>query len=291
MPELPEVETALRELEPLLQGRSVTGVTLRWPRTLAFPAAEPFAAALVGQRFGAFARRGKYMLFGLTPAEPQVALESIAPAEHDQPLTLIVHLRMTGRLRVEAPGQPADAHTHLLLALDDGQALHFRDPRKFGRVWLTEEPALILRHLGPEPDDPALTAERLVVTFAGRRAAIKALLLDQSIWAGVGNIYADEALHVAQIDPRRAAGSLSPAEVAALLAALRSVLADAIAHKGSSLGLAITNYQRPGGESGGYQEAHRVFRRTGEPCLRCGAPIARVVIAQRSTHFCPECQR
>ncbi len=287
MPELPEVETALRELEPELQGRQVVRAWVGWPRTVATPDATVFAATIVGASFAGFERRGKYMLFRLE--EPPVPGEA-ADAAH-APRWLIVHLRMTGRLHVAAAEVEADPHTHLLLDLDDGRRLHFRDPRKFGRVWLTDAPEAVLARLGPEPDDPALTPEALVARLAGRRAPIKALLLDQSLWAGVGNIYADEALFAAGIDPRRAAGTLSPDEVARLLGAVQQVLAAAILRKGSSLGSASTNYQRPDGSAGGYQEAHRVFQRTGQPCLVCGAPIERVVLAQRSSHFCPHCQR
>jgi len=287
MPELPEVETALRDLEPELRARRVTGAWVGWPRTLASPDVSHFVTAITGATFVAFQRRAKYLIFGLSPAPEQTGDGD----KGAQMLSLIVHLRMTGRLRVEAAGVEADAHTHLLLDLDDGRRLHFRDPRKFGRVWLTADAATVLARLGPEPDDPALTPEHLVARLAGRRAPIKALLLDQSIWAGVGNIYADEALHAAAIDPRRAAGSLSNEEVARLHGSVQQVLADAIARKGSSLGLASTNYQRPGGGAGGYQELHQVFRRTGQPCPRCGARIERVIVAQRSTHFCPACQR
>ncbi|MGL4650593.1 MAG: bifunctional DNA-formamidopyrimidine glycosylase/DNA-(apurinic or apyrimidinic site) lyase [Caldilineaceae bacterium] len=287
MPELPEVETALRELEPILRGRQVVGAWVGWPRTLAAPDAKQFAEQIVGARFAQFARRGKYLIFHLAATEAKSGAE--APGDR----CLVVHLRMTGRLHVEPAEVAGDAHTHLLLDLDDGSRLHVRDPRKFGRVWLTRdatELAAVRAHVGPEPDDPALTPALLAQRFAGRKAPIKALLLDQSVWAGVGNIYADEALFAARIDPRRPAGSLSIEEVARLHGVVQSVLAEAIQRKGSSLGLASTNYQRPGGGAGGFQEEHRVFRRTGEPCPQCGTPIVRVVLGQRSTHFCSSCQ-
>ncbi len=281
MPELPEVETVLRELEPALRGRSVVGAEVRWGRTVAAPEAELFVHRLLGRRFAGFERRGKYLLFHLlTGPEPD------APRE-----TLVVHLRMTGRLSVEPHETPGDSHTHVLIDLDDGRRLHFRDPRKFGRIWLVDDAHAVLARLGPEPDDPAFDAAYLARRLAGRKAAIKSLLLDQGLVAGVGNIYADEALFAAGIDPRRPAGTLSSAEVARLHKAIRDVLARAIGRGGSSLGSAGTNYRRPGGQSGGFQKEHNVFRRTGQPCPHCGAPIERVIVGQRSTHFCPQCQR
>ena len=273
MPELPEVETALRDLEPLLRGAEVRAVRLTWPRTLAAPTAEEFAARVVGLHFVTFARRGKYLVLGL-----------------DDGSSLIVHLRMTGRLSVEGAGAPADAHTHLVLDLDGDRELHFRDPRKFGRVWFVQESATVLHRLGPEPWDPEFTPQALALRLAGRKASIKALLLDQSICAGIGNIYADEVLFGAGIHPARAAGTLDDDEITRLLGEIQTVLGRAVALGGSSLGQATTNYLRPSGEEGGFQGEHRVFRRTGQPCLQCGTPIERIVLAQRSTHYCPTCQ-
>ncbi len=229
---------------------------------------------LVDRHFHTFRRRGKYLLLGL-----------------DDGHTLIVHLRMTGDLRVcpreEATARPPDRHTHVVFRLDRGDELRFRDPRKFGRMWLVEDPDRVVGHLGPEPLDPRLRAEELARRLAGRRATIKALLLDQRILAGIGNIYADEALHRAGIDPRRPGGSLDADQVAALLQAIRTVLAEAIQARGSSL----RDYTPPDGSAGTYQEQHRVFRRDGQPCPVCGTPIQRTVLVQRSTYFCPTCQR
>lgn len=279
MPELPEVETALRDLEPFLRGRTIVEARCFWPGVVAAPEPEPFRARIAGQHFVHFGRRGKYLLFGLAHADG-------APGD-----TLIVHQRMTGRLFVEAQSsaEPA-AHVHASLLLDDGRALHYRDPRKFGRLWLVEDAASVVGRLGPEPDDPAFSVEWLAAKLAGRGAAIKALLLDQSICAGVGNIYADEALFAARVSPARPGGSLDLDEVARLRAGVREVLARAVDRGGSSLGSGSTNYARPGGESGGFQGEHRVFRRTGQPCVVCATPIAHTVIGQRSTHYCPKCQ-
>lgn len=274
MPELPEVETYVRELEPLLGGRRILAAEVRWQRTIAGPTPEEFVARIVGQRFVTFGRRAKYMLLGL-----------------DEGDTLIVHLRMTGHMYVKAAAEAPDAHTHVLFDLDDGRRVHYQDPRKFGRMWLTSQPEMILRKLGPEPLSDAFSGEELAGKLAGRKAAIKALLLDQALTAGVGNIYADEALFRAGLHPLRPGGSLTPGEVERLRQAVAAVLTAGIAAAGSSLGgSSLQNYSRPGGQTGNFQEEHRVFRRTGQPCLTCGAPIERIVVGQRSTHFCPNCQ-
>lgn len=274
MPELPEVETYIRALAPLLQGKRIAGAHVYWPRTIAAPHADAFANLIQGRVFVHFDRRGKYMLFGLDTGE-----------------TLIVHLRMTGELRVRPADLQPDKHTHLVLDLDSGERLHYRDQRKFGRVWLVGDVAHVLARLGPEPLSEDFTWAGLAHALAGRTAAIKALLLDQSIVAGVGNIYADEALFCAKIDPRRAGGDLTADEVVCLWQSVRAVLAKGIELRGSSLGRGPQNYIPPDGLPGEAQESHQVFRRTGLPCPVCGTPVQRVVLAQRSTHFCPSCQR
>lgn len=274
MPELPEVETYVRELAPDLTGRTIQAARVYWARTIAAPAAEQFADRITGLHFTTFDRRGKYMLLGLSDGS-----------------TLIVHLRMTGKLLVKEANAPIDKHTHVHITLDDGRTLHYNDSRKFGRMWVVGDPQEVLHKLGPEPLDDAFTPEELGRRLAGRSAAIKGLLLDQSIVAGVGNIYADEALFRAGIHPQRAGGDLTAAELERLREAIRAVLAAGIARQGSSLGgSSLQNYVRPGGAPGGYQDEHAVFRRTGQPCATCGTPIERIVIAQRSTHFCPTCQ-
>ncbi len=274
MPELPEVETYVRDLAPLLRGRQVRAASVTWSRIIAIPDVENFVTQIAGQRFVEFGRRGKYMLLGL-----------------ESGMTLIVHLRMTGHLITVAGDTPIDSHTHVVMRLDDGQQLIFQDSRKFGRLWLVTDPAPVLAHLGPEPFAADFTPAYLAARLHGRAASIKALLLDQGLVAGVGNIYADEALFRAGIHPRRPAGSLDAAEVAALHAAVQAVLMQGIAKAGSSLGgSSLQNYSRPGGAPGGFQEEFAVFRRTGQPCPQCGAPITRIVVAQRGTHFCSHCQ-
>ncbi len=269
MPELPEVETYVRELRPQLAGKRVVSAQVGWPRIVAQPDPAQFVGMIRGRRFDDFLRRGKYMIFGL-----------------DNGQSLIVHLRMTGELRLHPAHVEADQHTHMLLELDSGEWLHYRDPRKFGRIWLVEDPSTLLHKLGPEPFDPDFTPADLHERLAGRSASIKALLLNQAILAGVGNIYADESLFLAKIDPRRAGSSLSDEETRALHVAVRSVLQAGIDGRGSSL----QNYAPPSGAKGSYQDQHQVFRRTDQPCYRCGTPIQRVILAQRSTHFCPTCQ-
>jgi formamidopyrimidine-DNA glycosylase len=274
MPELPEVETYIRDLAPLLGGRQVTSAQVRWPRTIAAPEPEAFIQRITGQRFVDFGRRAKYMLLGMDSGD-----------------TLIVHLRMTGHLLMQPGFIEPDAHTHVVLGLDDHCQLHFQDARKFGRIWLTADPAPILARLGPEPLDSTFLPEDLAQKIRGRKAPIKNLLLDQSIIAGVGNIYADEALYQAGIHPARAGGSLTSEEATRLHRAVQTILGAALANGGSSLGASsVQNYVRPTGEPGAFQTEHHVYRRTGQPCLRCGAPIERLVIGQRSAHFCPNCQ-
>jgi formamidopyrimidine-DNA glycosylase len=269
MPELPEVETIARDLRHHLVGRRIVAVDVRWPRTVAVPASEALAPLLVGQQITGTARRGKYLLFSLGNGD-----------------TLLVHLRMTGQLHVVDGDHVPDQHTHLVLDLDNGRRLIFHDTRKFGRVYLVAQAATVVDRLGPEPLDPDFTPQELNRRLTQRKAPVKSLLLDQRVIAGIGNIYADEVLFAAAIDPRRPGTSLQPNEVARIHTVLRQVLAQAIFDHGSSL----TNYQRPGGARGQNQERHRVFRRTGQPCLTCGTPIVRIVLGQRATHFCPQCQ-
>ena len=279
MPELPEVETYVRDLESALHKRTICAATVRWARTIETPAVPSFVASIQGYQFTTFDRRGKYMLLGLThPAEQRVQ-------------TLVIHLRMTGKLIVHEQPVAPDKHTHVVFDLLDGGQLHFQDSRKFGRIWLVIDPETILQKLGPEPLHESFTLDDFATKLTKRSATVKALLLDQSVVAGVGNIYADESLHLAGLHPARAGRSLTVSEVAALQTAIQTVLRQAIAGHGSSLGRSgIQNYQRPNGEQGAFQEQHRVFQRTGKPCLTCGEAIERMVITQRSTHFCPKCQ-
>ena len=274
MPELPEVETVSRSLARELAGRRITSlVAVTWPRTIAEPAVEELGERLRERAILGVERRAKYVLIRL-----------------DEDETIVVHLRMTGQLLVVDAATPSDRHTHVAVALDDGRELRFHDPRKFGRWWLLNGPALeetLERKLGPEPLDASWSAGDLAAALAGKRTKIKPTLLDQSLVAGIGNIYADEALWRAQIHPLRSAGSLTPAEVAALHAAIIHVLAAAIERRGTTL----RNYRDAAGDEGENQHHLAAYGRTGAPCPRCATPIERIVVAQRSTHFCPACQR
>jgi formamidopyrimidine-DNA glycosylase len=317
MPELPEVETVARDLRGLVVGARITAVACNWPKTIRSGPVESFEAGIVGRRIEGVGRRGKQLLVWLgtragaemageaaataAPAAPTAAPAAM-PAASDGfvapnvPAVMTVHLKMTGQLFVVEPSRPRDAHVHLVLSLDDGRELRFRDIRKFGRVGLypldaaTGEPVegtadgILAR--GPEPLADAFTARRFAELLAKRRGRLKSLLLNQDFVAGVGNIYADEALWRARLHPLRDAATLRPGDVWRLHRALVDVLAEAVERRGSS----VDDYTAPDGD-GEMQEHLAVYQRAGEPCLRCGRPIRRIVVGGRSTHFCSWCQR
>ena len=270
MPELPEVETIRRELLPLLVNRRVERVDVRWPRLVDRPTVKEFADRLQDSTITHIRRRGKFLIFDL-----------------DTGAHWLVHLRMTGRFYLRSDGAQPDQHTHALIWFNDGQVLHYRDQRKFGRFYLVAHEDEVVGGLGPEPLDGKWEPEVLSRALKGRRAAIKSLLLDQRLVAGLGNIYVDEALFLAGIHPARPGGSLSEEEIQRLHAAIRQVLEEAIAARGSS----ISTYVPPSERRGTYQQQRRVYHRVGAPCPSCGTPIERIKIVGRSTHFCPRCQR
>lgn len=273
MPELPEVQTVAAELHARLPGRVIEGAEVLWPRTVGHPSAEEFAAEVADARVEGVGRRAKYIV---------IRLEGGA--------RLLVHLRMTGRITIEPATAPRDPYTRLVLRLDGGDELRFADTRKFGRWYLLqpgEEPPLAsFAALGPEPLEEDFTPEIFAARVAARRGNVKAALLDQRLVAGLGNIYADEALFRAHIHPRRTLQSLRPEEVAALHAAIVHVLRRAVGSGGTS----FSDYRTTWGQLGGYQEELSVFRQTGAPCPVCGTPIERDVVAGRGTHYCPHCQ-
>lgn len=273
MPELPEVETLRRTLARHLPGRQVRRVDVMRPGQIRHPDPETFRTAVTGRTFGDPQRRGKYLLL---------------PLGGDR--TLVCHLRMSGRLYVVSPEVPRATHTHVLFGLDDGTELRYEDQRTFGGFHLVgpgdEGAPEGLRTLGPEPLDPAWDPGRLAGALRGRRAPVKAVLLDQRAVAGLGNIYADEALFRAGIHPARPAGDLAGAEVVRLHRAVREVLADAIARRGTTFSLYLDGEARPGE----FYSELRVYDREGEPCRRCGSPIAKIRVGGRGTHFCPRCQ-
>jgi len=209
----------------------------------------------------------------------------------EEPLMLVVHLGMTGQLRLVDPAAPLEKHTHAVFFLDDGRQLRYHDPRRFGRLLLGTEQALVsskkMPRLGPEPIDPDFAADELYRRLRKRRTALKAVLLDQSAIAGVGNIYADESLHRARLRPDRLAGSVSKKSARRLHESLRESLTAAIANRGSS----VDTYRDAWGEIGGQQEKLLVYGRAGEPCFTCGRPLSAIRIAGRMTVFCRRCQR
>ncbi len=273
MPELPEVETVARSLAPQLVGRQIVALEhLDWERMVETPAVELFRELIIGRQIRRVGRRAKWVLIEL-----------------DAGWTLAIHLRMSGHLTVHGPGEIARRHVHLVLKLSGGERLFFDDERKFGRVRLLDAAglaALDAAH-GPEPLDERFGVADLANILSGRRTTLKQLLLDQRLLAGMGNIYVSEALWLAWLHPLLPAHAVDPQEVGALHAAIRQVLHQAIAHEGSSL----RNYRDGYGRRGQNQEHFLVYDRANRPCQRCGTTIERLVIAQRSSFFCPLCQQ
>jgi formamidopyrimidine-DNA glycosylase len=276
MPELPEVETVVRDLRRSgLAGREIQDVRVRWPRTLDRPSVEEARLRLRGARIEDVRRRGKFIILDLSTGD-----------------ALLIHLRMTGQLTIQPASEPLDErHHHLVIELDQGEQLRFRDTRKFGRYYLVADPAEVVGMLGPEPIDATFTLERFREMLAGRRAVVKPLLLNQTFIAGLGNIYVDEALFRAGIHPERTANTLTEREVADLFVAMRDVLVEGINNQGTTLGEGSTNYYSISGRRGRNKDNLLVFRRTGSPCPRCETPIERIIVGQRSSHFCPACQK
>jgi formamidopyrimidine-DNA glycosylase len=273
VPELPEVETVRRQIAPVLEGATITGAEILDQRLTRPVDPAMVAEALVGERIATIERRGKYLLWRLASGR-----------------TLVVHLRMTGSLR-HAPtgGLPDDTYRRARLVLDTGAEIAYRDVRRFGTWELLDDGHLrpyLASRLGPEPLAPSFTAARLGSLLAGRRAPVKAFLLDQRRLAGVGNIYADEALWRARIHPLRPAGELDADEVSRLHRAVRGSLRRGVELQGSTL----RDYATPNGSSGGMQHEFHVYGRLGEPCDRCGWPIERIVVGGRGTWLCPRCQ-
>ena len=273
MPELPEVETVRTSLEPRLVGRRFDDVEILDSRlTRPIDPAE-VAAELTGERVAAVDRRGKYLII-----------------RFESGLVLLIHLRMTGSLAHSRNGAPANSHVRAVVRLDDGSDVAYRDVRRFG-TWLVlredELDSYLGVRLGLEPLERGFSASKLAERLGGRRAPIKAALLDQRNLAGVGNIYADEALWRARIDPRRIAGELDVPEIRALHRGIRRSLEAGIARQGATL----RDYRTPDGAAGGMQHEFKVYGRGGEPCPRCGAPIEKTRVGGRGTWFCPGCQR
>jgi formamidopyrimidine-DNA glycosylase len=304
MPELPEVEYTARQLRASIVGATIQEVHVFWMRTIGYPDWHDFCAEIVGRRIEGVRRRGKLLLLDLSGD-----------------LFLSIHRRMSGNLLLLPPGWRIDtslretdsvawqtrgptflpptsadvaysretSHCRVCFDLADGRRLLYTDPRKFGRMelWPRASEAEALKGLGPEPLEDEFTAEHFAEELAKRKTAIKQVLLDQSVVAGVGNIYADEALFYAHIHPLRRANSLNASEIDALREGIVSVLALGIEHGGTS----FSDYRDLAGKAGNNFDHVRVFQQDGKPCMRCGTLIERRVIAQRSTHFCPTCQQ
>jgi formamidopyrimidine-DNA glycosylase len=291
LPELPEVETIVADLRPHLVGRTIVSCELPFPRIVRHPEPEEFIDSIAGMRIESVGRRGKFIMVGLGDG-----------------MLLVVHLGMTGQLRLVDADAPVETHTHAIFTLDADVApppalratsqqvgsrrhLRYRDPRRFGRLLLGTEEALLLSktlpRLGPEPIDPGFAADELYRRLRRRRTSLKAVLLDQAAIAGVGNIYADESLHRARLRPDRLASSVSRKSAQRLHESLRVSLQVAIENRGSS----VDTYRDAWGELGGQQEELLVYGRAGEPCFTCGRPLSVIRLAGRTTVFCRRCQR
>jgi formamidopyrimidine-DNA glycosylase len=266
MPELPEVETIKNELSPHVIGRTISGVSFSREGIVRQPSLEEFSTRLIGQKITGVGRRGKYLIFSLSSGQ-----------------ALIIHLKMTGSLWLKEPEKFVRAIIHL----DDGTNIYFRDPRKFGIMWLVDDEKSVGVKLGPEALGEEFTAKVLAERLKNRTAPIKALLCDQGLVAGIGNMYADEALFTAKIHPMRAGGSLSKEEVKRLHKAIQEVLRVGINEKGAS----TDTYFRPSGQPGTAHSQFRVAHRRGEKCPLCGTPLERLPVRNRGSYFCPKCQK
>ena len=264
MPELPEVETIARKLKPELVDKTILEANLRWPRTLAYPSAKKFKEQIKGQKILRIGRRAKYLDISLSE------------------FNLLIHLRMSGDLFIKEGKIKPEKHDRLILKLTGDKSLVFNDTRKFGRVWLTANPENVLGKLGPEPLSRDFTPQWLHSALHNKHRQLKPLLLDQTFLAGLGNIYTDEALHIAKLHPLAVSDSLTTEQTQALQDAVRKVLKEGIRRNGASI-----DWVYRGGE---FQNHFRVYDREGKPCPVCGTQIERIVVGQRRTHYCPKCQ-
>ena len=264
MPELPEVETFVRQLKPALVGKTILSADLRWNRTLAAPAPKKFREQIVGQKIKDVSRRAKYLVFQLSSFQ------------------LLIHLRMSGDLLIKNSTIGPEKHDRLVLKLSGNKSLIFNDTRKFGRVWLTANQEDVLGKLGPEPFSSEFTPQWLHTALHTRKRQLKPLLLDQTFLAGLGNIYTDEALHMAKLHPVAASDSVTAQQAEALHEAIRKVLKAGIRRNGASIDWAY--------RGGQFQNYFRVYDREGTACPVCGTEIRKLIVGQRGTHVCPNCQ-
>lgn len=266
MPELPEVQCLVNRLEPLLRGKTIEHTTVDWRRTVATPKVDSFIDGLCGATIESITRRAKFLVLRLTG--------------NKEPLYLIVHLRMSGRLQYHEQ-QDTQRHERVRITFTDGWHLSFLDPRKFGRVWLVSDPESVLKDLGPEPLDRTFNEAALAALLKERKMRLKPLLLNQRIIAGLGNIYVDESLWRSRLHPLLRSDRLTAEQIKQLYRAIRSTLTLAIRHQGTDYGDGVIEF-------GVYKP--QVYARTGEPCRRCKTAIKRLQVAQRGTHVCPVCQ-
>ena len=270
MPELPEVETLRRGLAPRVIGRTFTGADLLWPRAVHKPTPDEFRRLLPGQRIDSIERRGKYLLFRLSGGQ-----------------TLILHLRMSGWLRHASAGASRELYCRNVFSFDDGTGLQFCDKRKLGVMWLVDDAEEVVGKLGPDPLSPKFTAQQMAERLKHHSAPIKAVLCDQEVLAGVGNMYADEALFAARIHPLTRAGDLTVTQIRTLHRAVRQVLTRGLSEGGAS----VSDYKDVDGNSGNSQSNFAVAHQRGKLCPVCGTGITRIVVRQRGTYFCPKCQK
>jgi formamidopyrimidine-DNA glycosylase len=273
MPELPEVETVVRSLQAVLPGRRIVNVRLGKTDFIEDPAA--FERDLPGSRIRSVRRHGKFLVLALEGSDPATWTSS-----------LLIHLGMTGQIRVDSPQAPVSPHTHVFLALDDGRELRYVDIRRFGKMRLLagDSPEAPLEKLGLDPLE--ITVDQFIALVKSRRARIKALLLDQTVLRGMGNIYSDESLWRARIHPTRIGAELKPAQLTRLYRAMRDILNEAIRLRGSS----ISDYVDADGSPGEFQLRHRAYQRLGKKCFRRDGIIRRAIVAGRSSYYCPACQ-
>ncbi len=273
MPELPEVQTVVNDLLAAgLVGCGIHGAKVFWSRCVEPMEPSEFSRLVANRSVEAIQRRGKYLVLKLSQG------------------WLLIHLRMTGRLEIVSPSSERDKHEHVIFDLDDGRQLRFHDTRKFGRMHITRDPSAVLDALGLEPLGEEFTAGVLGKMLRSRKRSLKPLLLDQTFIAGIGNIYCDESLWQARLHPLRRSTTLTDGEIHALHIAIRSVLNKAIRNLGTSLGTGEANFSISGGRSGRNRDSLMVFRRAKEPCKRCASIIRRIVVGQRGTFVCTQCQ-
>lgn len=269
MPELPEVETVKNELTPYVVGRKITDVVLLWAGIVKEPAPEEFRTRLIGQKITGLTRRGKYLPFSLSGGD-----------------TLIIHLKMTGSLLVQKDSEEPPKYARAIFQLDNDTKIAFRDPRKFGVLRLVKDRNTIIGKLGPEPFDEDFTPKVLGEILKKRKTPMKALLCEQELIAGIGSMYADEALFAVKIHPMRPGTSLTQKEIKKLHGEIRRILSAAIENKGAS----VDTYYRPDGSKGTAHYQFKVAHRFKQPCSTCGTPIERIKVRQRGSYFCPKCQ-